>query len=61
MTFKPKRRAAEHAMGRFMDFALKNTPWHAPLNLYPDNMVFWPSDITNPTNGLLDVIKHNSL
>jgi hypothetical protein len=29
-------------------------------NLFPTEMVFWPSDITNPGNGLLDVIRHHS-
>jgi hypothetical protein len=29
-------------------------------NMYPYNLVLWPSDIANPGNGLLDVIKHNT-
>jgi hypothetical protein len=29
-------------------------------NMYPYNLVMWPSDIANPANGLLDVIKHNT-
>ena len=28
-------------------------------NLFPIKMVFWPSDITDPANGLQDVIRHH--
>jgi len=27
--------------------------------IYPQNMVFWPSNLSTPEDGLLDVIKHH--
>ena len=41
------------------DHGFDSVPYNFLKNLYPHNMVFWPSDITQPNNGLLDVIKHN--